>query len=230
MSGEPSSEGSPPPAGSRDAQTGPPGTFRAVLRAGGFARLLTGQAVSSLGDWVATFAFIGASYQLSNHNATAVGVVLVLRLVPPIFAAPVGGVVADRLYRRTIMVTCDLTRAALIALVPFFGALWVLYLIAFVHECLSLFFLPARDASVPLLVPEGSLEQANGLILASSYGSIPISAALYSGLVLAAQNVPTFIPLHSTIHSHPTAFAFLFDAATFLFSAAMISRLQLAQR
>jgi dTMP kinase len=219
-----------PSASARRPDTQAPGTFRSVLRSHGFARLLTGQAVSSLGDWVATFAFIGASYQLSNHNATAVGIVLVLRLVPPIFAAPVGGVVADRLYRRTIMVTSDLTRAALIALVPFFGALWLLYLVAFVHECISLFFLPARDASVPLLVPEGSLEQANGLILASSYGSIPISAALYSGLVLAAQHVPSFVPFHSTIHDHPTTFAFLFDAATFLFSAAMISRLQIAQR
>src|SRR5207248_7089200 len=142
----------------RASDTEPAGTFRSVLRSHGFARLLTGQAVFSLGGWVATFAFIGASYQLSHHNATAVGVVLVLRLVPPIFAAPVGGVVADRLYRRTIMVTCDLTRAGLIALVPFFGQLWLLYLVAFVHECISLFFLPARDASVPLLVPEGSLE------------------------------------------------------------------------
>src|SRR5438874_6788020 len=212
MSGEPSSEGSPPPAGSRDAQTGPPGTFRAVLRAGGFARLLTGQAVSSLGDWVATFAFIGASYQLSNHNATAVGVVLVLRLVPPIFAAPVGGVVADRLYRRTIMVTCDVSRAVLIALVPFFPQLWVLYTIAFVHESISLFFLPARDASIPLLVPEGGLEQANGLILGSSYGAIPVSAALFGGLRAAAQHIPTFVPFHSGLPTHPTALAFRFDS------------------
>src|SRR5438093_3442764 len=135
------------------------GGFRAAVRAAGFRRLLIGQAVSSLGDWVATLAFIVAAFAITHGNQTAVAIVLVLRLVPPIFAAPVGGVVADRLYRRTIMVTCDLIRAALIALVPFFGQLWLLYLVAFVHECISLFFLPARDASVPLLVPEGSLEQ-----------------------------------------------------------------------
>src|SRR5438874_7441407 len=229
MSGEPSSEGSPPPAGSRDAQTGPPGTFRAVLRAGGFARLLTGQAVSSLGDWVATFAFIGASYQLSNHNATAVGVVLVLRLVPPIFAAPVGGVVADRLYRRTIMVTCDILRAGLILIAPFFN-IWVLYTVAFIHESISLFFLPARDASVPLLAPEGSLEEANGLILASSYGSIPIAAALFGALRPVGSHVPHWIPFGHVLRHHPTAFAFFFDSATFVFSAAMIARLPIRQK
>src|SRR2546422_330833 len=100
------------------------------------------------------------------------------------FAAPVGGVVADRLDRRAIMVTCDLSRALLIAAVPFVP-LWALYLIAFVHESISLFFLPARDATVPSLVPQGTLEEANGLVLASSYGSIPIAAALFGGLRLA---------------------------------------------
>src|SRR2546428_6311510 len=132
------------------------GGFRGAIRAPGFRRLLIGQAVSSLGDWVATLAFIVAAFALTHGNQTAVAVVLVLRLVPPIFAAPVGGVVADRAYRRTIMVTCDLSRAALIALVPFVH-IWLLYAIAFVHESISLVFLPARDASVPLLVPNGAL-------------------------------------------------------------------------
>src|SRR6266496_4815616 len=123
-----------------------------LLGAYGFRRLLIGQSVSSLGDWVATLAFIAAAFALTRGDQTAVAVVLVLRLVPPIFAAPVGGVLADRLDRRVIMVSCDLTRAGLILLAPFFG-IGVLYVIAFTHECISLLFLPARDASVPLLVP-----------------------------------------------------------------------------
>jgi hypothetical protein len=69
------------------------GGFRAAVHASGFRRLLIGQAVSSLGDWVATLAFIVAAFALTSGNTTAVAVVLVLRLVPPIFAAPVGGVV-----------------------------------------------------------------------------------------------------------------------------------------
>jgi hypothetical protein len=124
--------------------------FGGVMRSVGFRRLLIGQTVSSLGDWVATLAFIAAAFALTS-NQTAVAVVLILRLVPPIFAAPVGGVFADRFDRRLIMVTCDLSRAALIVLVPFVG-IELLYTIAFVHECISLFFLPARDASVPMLV------------------------------------------------------------------------------
>jgi dTMP kinase len=203
--------------------------FRAVLGSKGFRRLFIGQSVSSLGDWVATLAFIAAAFNLTHGNQTAVAVVLVLRLVPPIFAAPVGGVIADRLYRRTIMVSCDLARAALIVLVPFFN-IWVLYAIAFVHESISLFFLPARDASVPLLIPEGTLEEANGLILASSYGSIPIAAALFGVLRLAASHIPGWVPFGGLFRDHPTSFSFFFDAVTFLFSATMIAGLDIRRQ
>lgn len=203
--------------------------FRAVLAAPGFRRLLAGQAVSSLGDWVATLAFIAAAFDKSGGSQTAVGGVLVLRLVPPMFAAPVGGAVADRFSRRTIMVTCDAVRAALIVLVPFVN-IALLYVIAFVHETISLLFLPARDATVPDLVPKGSLEEANGLVLASSYASIPVSAALFGGLRLAASNLPDVVPFADVLREHPTSFAFFFDAVTFVFSAAMIAGLQVEQR
>ena len=204
----------------------PEGGLRAALRSSGFRRLLIGQAVSSLGDWVATLAFIVAAFALTNGNQTAVAAVLVLRLVPPIFAGPVGGVVADRVHRRTIMVACDLSRAALIAAVPFVN-IGALYVIALVHECISLFFLPARDASVPLLVPPGALAEANGLILGSSYGSIPVAAALFGGLRLVASHIPSWVPFAALFARHPTSFAFFFDAATFVFSAGMIAGLDL---
>ncbi len=194
------------------------------LAAYGFRRLLIGQSVSSLGDWVATLAFIAAAFALTRGDQTAIAAVLLLRLVPPIFAAPLGGVVADRFSRRTIMVASDLVRAALILLVPFVGIVG-LYVLAFVHECVSLFFLPSRDASIPGLVPERKLEQANGLMLAASYGSVPIAAAVFSGLLV----VPAHLPLPSWFQAHPTSPAFVFDSATFLFSAAMNAGLPLGR-
>src|SRR5262245_66634372 len=87
-----------------------------LLSARGFQRLLIGQSVSSLGDWVATLAFIAAAFALTNGDQAAVAVVLVLRLVPPIFAAPLGGVVADRRSPPTVLVAADLVRAGLLPL------------------------------------------------------------------------------------------------------------------
>ncbi|HEX9376600.1 MAG TPA: MFS transporter [Actinomycetota bacterium] len=200
------------------------GGVRGLFAVRGFRRLFAGQAVSGLGDWVATLAFIALAFDLTR-NQTAVAVVLILRLVPPIFAAPVGGILADRLDRRLVMVTCDLVRAALIVLVPFLGIAG-LYAIAFVHECISLVFLPARDASVPVLVEDREqLPLANGFILASSFGSIPLAAGAFGGLRLAASHIPSWVPFGHELRTHPTSTAFFFDAATFLFSAWMVVRI-----
>src|SRR5437763_47160 len=173
------------------ASSSQPGPI-SLLKATGFRRLLIGQAVSGLGDWVATLALIALAFE-KTKNPTAVAAILVIRLVPPIFAAPVGGVMADRMDRRLLMVSCDLLRGALIVLVPFFN-IGIIYVIAFVHECISLFFLPARDASVPALAPERTLPPANGLMPASSYGSIPFAAAPFSGLRHGAPRTPASWP------------------------------------
>lgn len=195
---------------------------------GGFRRLLVGQAVSSLGDWVGTMALIAAAFEMTG-SPTAVGGVLILRLAPPIFAGPVGGVLADRLDRRAIMVGTNLGMAALIAALPFAG-LPGLYGIALASEVLALAFLPARDATVPDLVPAESLPRANGLVIASSYAAVPVGAALFSGLRVASESVPSWLPLSSFVGAHPLAIAFFFDAATFLFAAAMIAGIRTTGR
>jgi dTMP kinase len=200
--------------------------LRSLFRTRGFRLLFGATAISGLGDWVATLAFIALAFELTGSQ-TAVAVVLVLRLVPPMFAAPVGGFLADRVDRRLLMVASDLIRAGLIILVPFFG-IGIVYVLAFLHECLTLVFIPARDASIPALArDEEVLPIANGLILGASFGSVPVAAALFGGLRLAASHVPTWIPFADVIRDHPTASAFFFDAFTFVLSAWIISRLQI---
>ncbi len=201
---------------------------RPLLRRGSFRRLLIGQGISALGDWVGTVALIAAAFELTG-SPTAVGGVLVLRLIPPIFAAPLGGVLADRFDRRLMMVSTNLGMAALIAAVPFVN-LAGLYIIALVSESLALLFLPARDATVPDLVPPESLPSANGLIMGSSYGAIPFAAALFSGLRLISGNVPSWVPGSGLLETHPLAVPFFFDAATFVFSAIMIAGIPTTRR
>lgn len=190
---------------------------RDLLGAGPFRALLAGQAVSSLGDWVGTLAFIAAAYELTGSPA-AVGAILVLRLLPPLLAAPLGGVLADRFDRRRLMVATNLGMAALISLAPFAG-LALLYVIAFTSEVLAMLFLPARDATVPDLVPPDALPSANGLVLATSYGAIPFAAALFSGLRLL-----------TPLPDQPLAIPFLFDALTFVVAAAVIARIPIPER
>jgi predicted MFS family arabinose efflux permease len=114
------------------------------------------------------------------------------------------------------MIAMDLARAGMVALVPLVGGLWWIYLWGSAIELGSLVFLPARDALIPDLVDDADLETANGLVLGSSYGMIPIGGAVYA-LVAA-------IPA-SEILGRPFGLVFVVDALTFLVSAAMIARI-----
>ena len=75
-----------------------------VLRRGGYRDLVIGQAVSSFGDWMGTVALMALVLDLTG-SATAVGVILVLRLLPAGFAGPIAAGVAERWDRRRITLT-----------------------------------------------------------------------------------------------------------------------------
>src|SRR5262245_53030876 len=186
-----------------------------ILRPSGFRTLLAGQTVSALGDWMGTFAFMALVYQQSA-SSTAVGGILAVRLLPAALGGPLAARAASRWDRRKTMVTMDVARAAMVALVPFVRGLWWIYLWAFLIEVGSLVFLPARDASIPELVDDDELELANGLVLGSSFGTIPLGAAVFA--IVAA------LPGHDAF-GRPLAIVFWLDAFSFLVSAVMLNRL-----
>jgi dTMP kinase len=203
------------------------GGFSVVLRNRDFRRLLWGQGVSALGDWVGTLAFIVAAQKLAPGRPEAVAIVLVLRLLPSFVATPIGGVLSDRWDRKKIMINSDIARFAIIGAVPFVPKIGALYAFAFAHECFSLVFLPARDASLPNIVPAEHLEAANALVMGSSYGGIPLSGPIFAGLAYAGAHFPSSLPTEHIWRAHPYSFAFAFDAFTFLVSAALIKRMHL---
>ena len=186
-----------------------------------------GQAASALGDWVGTLAFISAAQRLEPHQPAAVAIVLILQLIPAFFATPIGGVLSDRWDRKKIMVSADIIRFGLILVVPFLPHIGVLYGIAFAQACFSLVFLPARDASIPNIVQDHHLEAANALVMASSYGGIPLSGPIFA--LLAWTGTHLDLGQGRYFNAHPESFAFFFDAVTFLVSAAMIQRMALGK-
>jgi predicted MFS family arabinose efflux permease len=110
----------------------------------------------------------------------------------------------------------DLTRAGMVFAIPFVRALWWIYLWGFLLEVASIVFLPARDSSIPDLVDGNEdLALANGLILGTSYGSIPIGAALFAAVAA--------LPVQ--LAGRPYALVFFIDAATFVVSFLCIARL-----
>ena len=53
---------------------------------------------------------------------------------------------------------------------------------SFVIECLSLLWTPAKDASMPNLVPRRQLANANSVSLVTTYGTLPLGAVVYTVL------------------------------------------------
>lgn len=192
-----------------------------------FRALLAGQAVSALGDWVATFALMLLVREITSgmsYEGLAISGILGFRILPALVAAPIASSIADRFDRRRTMIVMDLARAALIASVPLVASLGSVYAIAFVLEGLGLIFLPARDAVVPDIVPDRRLAGANALIMLSQWGTIPMAGALV--VVADALAGPLgSLPLAGGLILQRLALPFFFDAFTFLVSAAAILRL-----
>jgi dTMP kinase len=147
-----------------------------------------------------------------------------VRLAPALIIGPFAGVWGDRFNRRYTMVTADALRFGLYASIPIVrgGLLWLL-VASFLIETLSLFWIPAKEASVPNLVPASHLESANRLSLITTYGSAAVAGTLFSLLSEVSQLLGKAF---SHFHSNPIDLALYFDAATFLFSAITVFTLR----
>jgi dTMP kinase len=186
-----------------------------------FLRLWIAQVFSSLGDWVGLVAILGIVGKLSNDSAAAISLVMAARMLPGFFLATLGGVIVDRFDRRKVMVLCDLGRAGLISTLPFVSSLWMLVLVSFFIEIMTLLWGPAKDASVPHFVPEDKLASANTLSLVASYGTFPVGALITSALAVVATWLGGFNAL-SSLKVNTNVVALWFDALTYVASALIV--------
>jgi dTMP kinase len=175
---------------------------------------------SSLGDWLGLLATTAMAQQLSGGSyATAnfaIAGVFIARLLPAVFLGPIAGVIADRFDRRRLMFNVDVMRAALYISIPIVNTYFWLYTAMILVECLTLFWSPAKEASVPNLVPRDKLESANQVSLLAAYGTAPIAAILFSLLTLVSSAIAAISPL---IPSDSIAIALYLNALSFLFAA-----------
>jgi dTMP kinase len=209
---------------STEPQVIPDHDLRGVLRVAAFRRLWTALSLSSLGDWLGLLALTALAPRLADDGYAAANLaiagVFILRLAPAILVGPLGGVVADRLDRRWTMVVCDVARFALFLSIPLVGTLWWLLTATLLIEVASLLWIPAKEATLPNLVPKERLETANQLSLFTTYGSAPVAAAIFAGLALLSGILDNPVPAIDQVE-----LALYVNAATFLVSAATIARL-----
>jgi dTMP kinase len=205
--------------------------LRATLGIRAFRRLWLVLGLSSLGDWLGLLATSTlASQQVTGSAAKGVafGSVIAVRMLPAMILGPLSGVIADRWDRRYTMVVCDLMRFLFFASIPAatlvtddakFVVAWAA-VATFVIESVQMVWAPAKEASVPNLLPKTRLETANQLTLATTYGVTPVIA----GLLLAGANTIVNALYRSTGRSpiNATHLALYFNALTFLATALVV--------
>jgi len=183
-----------------------PMTFRDVLGLTVMRRLWYAQVVSLLGDFLALFAVISVvSFRLHGSPAQVTGVQIAYML-PLALLGPISGVFVDRWPLKPTLVSSDLVRAGLVALLFFSTTLWQIYLVLAALSCVSSFFAPAQSVTIRSHVPPEGLLSANALMQLAMMGVRVIGPAAAGGLVAA---------FGATI-------CYAFDVVSFVASAALI--------
>jgi MFS family permease len=190
-------------------------TARDVLRLREFRLLFLGHGVSVFGDRMVAVALAFAVLE-AGGSVSAVGLVLAASWLPTVASVLVGGVVADRISRRTVMVASDAVRVAsqgAMAALLITGAaeVWMLAALAGVTGAATGFFNPAATGLLPAVVPSEGLQPANAL--RSTAASVSeILGPLAAGLLVAAAGA---------------GWAIAADAVTFAVSGACLAALRL---
>ena len=139
--------------------------YRELLRNGPLARLLVGEFVSSIGDWLYLVAILILVYQVTE-DPFILGLVGAARVLPYVLLSIPAGIVADRFDRRMVLLSTDVARGLLMlviaAIVFIDGPIWLVIALAIGGTAFATFFGPAIGAYLPSLVAdEDQLGPAN---------------------------------------------------------------------
>jgi MFS family permease len=181
-----------------------------------FRLLWLGQTSSAIGDALVPVALAFAVFQIGG-GASGLGLVLASFTLARAGFILVGGVWADRLPRRFVMLACDAIRAlvdAFVAVALLTGAMevWMFVVTAALFGAASAFFGPASTGLIPETVSPLRLQQANAL-LALSRSGVNVFGPAVSGLLVAVAE---------------PGWVFAIDAASFVVSAAFLAVLPIA--
>ncbi len=120
-----------------------------------YRHLFLAQVIALIGTGLATVALGLLAYDLAGENAGAVlGTALAIKMIAYVGVAPIAAAFAERLPRRTMLVSLDLARAAVAVLLPFVTQVWEVYVLIFILQSASAAFTPTFQATIPDVLKE----------------------------------------------------------------------------
>ncbi|MEU5533725.1 MFS transporter [Streptomyces sp. NPDC020362] len=168
-----------------------------VLRHSRFRRFLVGQSTSLLGSGLNTIAATFVTLQLPGGGVDVVGVVMAARILAVLVVLLLGGVFADRLGPRSVMLTADLLRfgaQGVLAVLLFTdrATIWEVIVLAVVVGIGEGGFGPGLTALVPGLVPAEYLTDANSLLQIAQAVASVVGPGL-AGVLVAVSGAGTVV-------------------------------------
>ncbi len=166
-----------------------------------FLNVWAAETVSVFGSQFYLLAMPLAAVIILDATAPEMGLLFALEMLPFLLFGLLAGVLADRRGRRSIMIVCDLGRAAVLAAVPiswYLDALtWhVMYVVVFVAGTFTAFFDISYQAYLPALVKRSELLDANSK-LETSRASSQVAGPSIAGLVVEAIGAPLAMAANS---------------------------------
>ncbi len=163
---------------------------------------------SGIGTYAATIA-MASDIDDRTNSTWWVSLLFIVTFVPSIFVGILVGPLIDRLSRKMLIITADVVRLGVFAILPFADHPATMIILAFVAGVANSFFRPAVLAGVPNLVDEHDLDAATSLLQGTDWVAAAIGPVIAGALVsLSSPHVVYWI-----------------NAVTFLYSAVLILRI-----
>jgi len=184
-------------------------SYADVVRAPSYFPLWLSQLVSGFGDTLHYVALVVLDFQITGRGV-AVAVLVAAEVVPVLLLGPVAGVVIDRFDRKTVLISADLGRAALVASLVWPQGAWHAYAVAAGLAVGNAFFNPTVQAVIPAITTPDQRLAANPVAWSTGRLVQIVAAATAGGLIALVG----------------TDAAFAINAASFVGSALLIARLR----
>jgi MFS family permease len=180
--------------------------------------LFAARSISYFGTYLAPIAVAFAVLDLTG-SATDTGIAFACWTLAQVSTLVVGGVVADRLPRRLVMVASDTANLCVrstmgVLLVSGHARIWEIFVLQALGGAATAFYSPASAGLVPEVVEKPQLQQANAFLGIARYLAFPLGAATGGAIV-------------ATIGSGT---ALLVDAGTYAVSALLLAGIRLPAR
>ncbi|WP_081609090.1 MFS transporter [Richelia intracellularis] len=181
--------------------------FLPVLKNPDFLALWGGQVFSQLADkvyLVLMIALIDKQFQLEGQTISVwVSTMMITFTTPAVVFGSLAGAFVDRWSKKTVLVTTNMWRGALVLAIPLL--LWltqdfrplgllpagfvVILVVTFCVSTLTQFFAPAEQATIPLIIEDHHLLSANSLYTTTIMGSLIVGFAIGEPVLAAADSL-----------------------------------------